>query len=187
MVRLAAAEKLALGCPEPGAQALVRAVADRAAFDRDEFVRSAALRALGACQPLRAAEVSLSIVPDRAVPISLRETAAALVGRKPPPQAAPVLARTLDDLLIDPAADERTADLAVTLVHALGTLGDPRSATVLLHAATEPLSSALRAAALPPLGALCPRGAARIIAAATSDSDPNIRAAATRARATCRR
>lgn len=187
MVRLAAAEKLALGCPEPGAQTLVRAVSDRTASDRDEFVRSTALRALGTCQPRRAAEVALSLVPDSAVPLSLRETAAALIARQPPPQATPVLARTLDDLLTDPAADERTADLAVALVHTLGVLADPRSATALLHAATDPLTPALRAAALPPLGALCPRGAARVIAAATNDSDPNIRAAATRARTTCRR
>ncbi|HEX2574269.1 MAG TPA: HEAT repeat domain-containing protein [Polyangia bacterium] len=186
MVRLAAAEKLSLGCPDPGAQALVKA-AGRPAPDRDEFVRSAALRALGTCQPTRATEVALSIVPDQAAPLSLRETAAALIARQPPRQPTLVLTYTLEDLLTDPAADERTADLAVALIHALGALADPRSATALLHAATEPLSPAVRAAALAPLGALCPRGAARVIAAATSDPDPNIRAAAQRARTTCHR
>jgi HEAT repeat protein len=209
-VRRAAAETLAAACtrasPSPPASApasatvaspsaavagaLARAVvgdpAGRGA-DPSEEVRRGALVALGRCAPASpAVEAALR---SRSQPYAVRELAAAQLAARGGPAAARALAQTLDDVLADPAADERTAGLAAACARSLGR-ADDRSQPVLDAlgaAATEPLSPSVRAAAIEAIARLCPAGAHAALARAAEDPDGTVRKAAGEAARHCRR
>jgi HEAT repeat protein len=190
MVRRAAAETLGAGCAVGGVDAaLERAAAgsgdEARGADPSEEVRRAALVSLGRCAPRSPAIAR--ILRNRAQPIAVRELAASLIARAGGPGAAGVLAETLDAVLNDPAADERTAGLAVACLRGLQRTGDTSRPVLesLGAASSEQLSPAIRAAAQETIGALCPDGASAAFKRGVVDADPQVRRAAEQAQRRC--
>jgi HEAT repeat protein len=195
MVRRAAAEGLGAGCAQktwPAPPALSRAVIGEgkglAGADASEEVRRAALAGLGRCPDAPLATLIAALAEHRQ-PASVRELAAALVAKHGGAEAAHALARALDDVLADPAADERFAALAVAITRALGRAGDTSRPTLeaLGSAANEPLSPAVRAAAMDTIGRLCPEGAGEALRKGAADGDGTVARAARDALARCKR
>ncbi|HEX9104054.1 MAG TPA: hypothetical protein VF997_17705, partial [Polyangia bacterium] len=194
MVRHAAADALALACRDHGeARApLVRAVAGEgkamAGADASEEVRRAALAALGHCAGVPLTTYT-AILAEKRQPIAVRELAAALVAKHGGADAAHALAAAIDEVLGDPAADERSVGLAVACTRALARTGDTsRPVLVALgEAANEPLSAAVRAAAMDTIGRLCPDGAAPALHKGEKDPDGNVQRAAHAALSRCHR
>jgi hypothetical protein len=194
MVRHAAADALALACRDhaearaPLAHAVVGDGKSMAGADASEEVRRAALAALGHCGnvPL---ETFTAVLAERRQPIAVRELAAALVAKHGGADAAKALAATIDDVLGDPGADERSVGLAVSCTRGLARLGD-RSRPVLValgEAANEPLSTEVRATAMETIGQLCPDGAAAALHKGARDPDAGVKRAAHTALERCHR
>jgi hypothetical protein len=185
LVRRAAAEATLPFCT--GARSsLLPSLAHASVADPSHDVRLSALTTLGACAPLDPAIPRVLENPRQ--PATLRERAAVLLVRAKAPGTATRLAAVVRTTLDDPTADEQSTWLVATCLRGLGQLGD-RSQPVLdavTAAATEPLSSAVRAAAIDAVGSLCPKGARRALTDAASDPDPNVRRAAARAAEKCR-
>jgi hypothetical protein len=119
----------------------------------------------------------------------VRELAAALVAKRGGAAAAHALARALEDVLSDPAADERFAALAVAITRAIGRAGDTSRPTLqaLGAAANEQLSPAVRTAAMESIGRLCPDGAGEALRKGAADPDGNVARAARSAAERCKR
>ena len=168
MVRHAAAEALARACAASTPRRAGRSSAPSAAAARrwpapTRPKRSGARRwPRSATAPTCRWRPSLRFSPSR----GSRSPCASWRRRWWPSTAAPrrprALAATLDDTLGDPAADERTVGLAVACTRALARTGDTSRPVLeaLGAAANEPLSPAVRAAAMDTIGRLCPDGAA---------------------------
>jgi hypothetical protein len=194
MVRHAAADALALQCHDHGdARApLLRAVAGdaktMAGADASEEVRRASLAALGHCVDVPL-PLFASILAEKRQPVAVRELAAALVAKHGGAEAARALAATIDDTLGDPAADERSVGLAVACTRALARTGDTSRPVLeaLGAAANEPLSPAVRAAAMDTIGRLCPDGAASALKKGENDADGGVQRAAHAALERCHR
>jgi HEAT repeat protein len=194
MVRHAAADALGSACAEargavaaPLTRALLGDGKELKGADASEEVRRAALAALGRCSPPLPTLTAVLTEPRQ--PTSVRELAAALVAKRGGPEAARALATALRDALGDPAADDRTAGLAVACTRALARVGD-RSRPVLEalgEAANEPGSPAVRAAAMESIGLLCPDGAAEALRKGASDADGQVVRAARAAMNRCLR
>lgn len=191
MVRQAAAEGLGSACSSAQATgALVRAVSGQGksmrGADAADEVRRASLASLGRCAGVPTATFA-TILTERRQPPSVRELAATLVARRGGPEAGRALAKALDDVLSDPAADERSAGLAVACTRALAQAGD-RSEPVLKalgEAANEPMSAQVRAAAMTTIGELCPAGAGEALRKGAEDNDRSVAAAAKAGLASC--
>jgi HEAT repeat protein len=180
MVRRAAAETLSNACSIGGVEAALEHASagsgDEAhGADPSEEVRRAALVALGRCAPRSPAIAR--ILRTHAQPISVRELAAALIAKSGAPGAAKALAETLDSVLGDPTADERTAGLAVACLRALARTGDTSRPILesLGAASSEQMSPAIRAAAQETIGKLCPDGASAAFKRGLVDPDPQVR------------
>jgi HEAT repeat protein len=184
MVRRAAAESLGRRCGEPSKQALTSALGK----DPAEEVRRESLVALAHCGPVPATLLG-GVLASRDQPIAVRELAAAILAKQAPPEAARLLAEAVDDVLADPTADERSASLAIACLRALGRLKDSsrRVLEALGAASNEPLSPAVRAAAVDAIGQLCPEGAGDVFRRAKQDPDPMVRRAAREALDKCHR
>jgi HEAT repeat protein len=150
-------------------------------------VRRAALSALARCAP--GSPAIARALRSRRQPLAVRELAAALVAARGGPGAAAALAAALDDVLTDPAADERSAGLAIACLHGLGRTGDTSDPILeaLGAAAHEPLSAPVRAAAMEAIGRLCPQGAAPALRRGAQDPDAAVRRAAQAALTACQR
>ena len=194
MVRHAAAEALALACRDHAdARApLTRAVAGEgkamAGADASEEVRRAALAGLGHCANVPLPTFT-AILAEKRQPVAVRELAAALVAKHGGAEAAHALAATVDDTLGDPAADERSVGLAVACTRGLARTGDTSRPVLeaLGEAANEPLSAAVRAAAMDTIGHLCPDGAAPALHKGEKDADGAVQRAAHAALERCHR
>jgi hypothetical protein len=198
IVRRAAADGLGAGCAQKRwltPPALVRAVVGEgnrrnhlASADPSEEVRRAALAALDHCTDLPTA-LAQAVLRERHQPLALRELAARMVAKQGGPAAARVLADTLEDVLADASADERSAALAVICARALARTGDTGRPVLqaLGTAANEPLSPAVRAAALDTIGELCPTGARVALLKGLQDSDAAVARAARAAQQRCPR
>ncbi len=194
MVRHAAADALAVACRDHAdARApLTRAVAGEgktmAGADDSEEVRRASLAALGRCADVPLGTYT-AILGERRQPIAVRELAAALVARHGGAEAAHALAAAIDDVLGDPAADERSVGLAVACTRGLARTGDTSHPVLVAlgEAANEPLSPAVRAAAMEAIGQLCPEGAAPALHKGAGDPDGSVRRAAQAALLRCHR
>jgi hypothetical protein len=195
MVRHAAADGLGAGCAQKiwaAPPSLSRAVIGEGksmnGADAAEEVRRAALAALGRCPDAPFATLAAAL-EERRQPAAVRELAAALVAKRGGRDAAHALARALQDVLADPAADERFAALATAITRAIGRAGDSSRPTLeaLGAAANEPLSPAVRAAAMESIGRLCPDGAGEALRKGTSDGDGSVARAARDALSHCKR
>ncbi len=194
MVRRTAAEALALACRDHGeARApLLHAVVGEgktmAGADPAEEVRRASLAALAHCADVPLSTYA-SVLAEKRQPIAVRELAAALVAKHGGAEAARALAATIDDTLGDPAADERTIGLAVACTRGLERTGDTSRPVLeaLGSAANEPLSAAVRAAAMETIGRLCPEGAAPALHKGEHDADGSVQRAAHAALERCHR
>jgi HEAT repeat protein len=184
MVRRGAAEALGRRCDDPSKQALGGALG----HDPAEEVRRESLMALAHCGPVPA-QLLGGVLASHDQPIAVRELAAALLAKQAPPEAARLLADAVDDVLSDPAVDERSASLAIACLRALGRLkdGSRRVLEALGAASNEPLSPAVRAAAVDAIGQLCPDGAGDVFRRAKQDPDPMVKRAAREAMDKCRR
>jgi HEAT repeat protein len=183
MVRRAAVEGLAGAC-------VVSSVTDALAKgvdDPSEEVKRASLVALARCLP-QSPVIALAL-EDQKQAIALRELAAALLAKGHPPDAGKRIAAVLDQVLTDPAADERFAGLATACARALGRLGDGSVPVLesLNAAAQHPGAPTVRAASIEAIATLCPTGAQNAFKRALEDPDPHVRQAATRAAAKCRK
>jgi hypothetical protein len=187
MVRQAAVEGLGAACAAR-AHTVEPALIARVQHDASEEVRRAALGALPHCPGSHRA-LLVDVLADHAQPIPVRELAAALLAKSGERAAAKAIAGTLEDVLADPAADERSIGLAVSCARALGRLGDTSRPVLeaLGAAANEPLSGAVRAGALEAVGQLCPEGAGEALAHGAADPDPAVRRAAAEAQRRCHR
>jgi HEAT repeat protein len=194
MVRHAAADARALACRDHGeARApLEHAVAGEgksmAGADGSEEVRRAALAGLGHCANVPLPTFT-AILAEKRQPVAVRELAAALVAKQGGSEAAHALAATIDDTLGDPGADERSVGLAVACTRALARTGDTSRPVLeaLGEAANEPLSAAVRAAAMDTIGHLCPDGAAPALHKGEKDGDGTVQRAAHAALERCHR
>jgi hypothetical protein len=184
MVRRAAAEALGLRCGESPKQALAGALNG----DRVEEVRREALLALARCGPLPMTLLG-GVLKNPEQPVSVRELAAALLAKQGGPGAALLLAESVDAVLSDPASDERSASLAVACLRGLGRLkdGSRRVLEALGAASNEPLSPAVRAAAMDAVGRICPDGAGEVLGRGKKDPDGLVQRAAREALDKCRR
>ena len=194
MVRREAAEALALACHDHGeARApLERAVSGEGkamtGADPSEEVRRASLAALGHCSGVPLSTYT-AMLAEKRQPIAVRELAAALVAKQGGAEAAHALAATIDDVLGDPAADERSVGLAVACTRGLERTHDTSRPVLeaLGEAANEPLSPAVRAAAMDTIGKLCPDGAAPALHKGSKDPDGSVQRAARAALERCHR
>jgi len=194
MVRREAAEALALACRD---HAEARAPLERAVrgddkkltgADPSEDVRRASLAALGHCAGVPLSTYT-AILAEKRQPIAVRELAAALVAKQGGADAAHALAAVIDDVLGDPAADERSVGLAVACTRGLARTGDTSHPVLVAlgEAANEPLSPAVRAAAMDTIGELCPDGAAPALHKGEKDPDGGVQRAAHAALSRCHR
>src|SRR5207253_5311530 len=144
LVRRAAAETLGHHCGN-SSQTLMVAVEKDAA----EEVRREALVAMARCGPVPLLFLA-RVLKTHEQPVAVRELAAALAAKQGGAEAAKLLADTIDDVLADPAADERSASLAVACLRGLARMKDSsqRVLEALGAAANEPMSGAVRAAAM---------------------------------------
>jgi HEAT repeat protein len=151
-------------------------------------VRRAALAGLGHCANVPLPTFT-AILAEKRQPIAVRELAAALVAKHGGAEAAHALAATVDDTLGDPAADERSVGLAVACTRGLARTGDTSRPVLeaLGEAANEPLSPAVRAAAMDTIGHLCPDGAAPALHKGEKDADGSVQRAAHEALERCKR
>ncbi|HEY2745479.1 MAG TPA: hypothetical protein VGL86_12675 [Polyangia bacterium] len=197
MVRRTAAEALALACRAHGeARApLLRAVSGEgksmAGADPAEEVRRASLAALAHCAEVPLATYT-AVLAEKRQPIAVRELAAALVAKHGGAEAAHALAATIDDTLRDLAAPDEEGHLVglvTACTRALERTGDTsRPVLVALgEAANEPLSPAVRAAAMDTIGKLCPDGAAPALQRGARDADGGVQRAARAALERCHR
>lgn len=194
LVRREAAEALALACRDhaearaPLTRAVVGDDKKLTGADPAEEVRRAALAALGHCAGVPLATYT-GILAEKRQPVGVRALAAALVAKQGGAEAAHALAAVIDDVLGDPAADERSVGLAVACTHGLARTGDTSHPVLVAlgEAANEPLSPAVRAAAMETIGALCPDGAAPALHKGEKDPDGSVRAAAHTALSRCHR
>ncbi len=184
LVRRAAAEALGRRCGESAKTGLTVALA----HDPAEEVRRESLVSLGRCGPVPLALLA-GTLKSGAQPVAVRELAAALVAKQGEAGAGPLLADTVDEVLSDPAADERSASLAVACLRALGRLhdGSRRVLEALGAASNEPLSPAVRAAAMDAIGQLCPDGAGEALRRGWQDPDAMVKRAAKQALDKCHR
>lgn len=173
MVRETSAEFLGQGCPGASAVAL-----EQAATQDRTSVRLAALTALGRCDTGRAALLAARFLADNRAATALRNKAAALALALHLPRAGALLAGALDDILDNPLADHEAAELATSLARGLGILGDPAGEEVLIRAAHEPLSPAIRAAAVAALAGYCSARSQETRLDAVDDDDEDVRQAA---------
>jgi HEAT repeat protein len=195
MVRHAAADGLGAGCAQklwPAPPSLSRAVVGEgksmSGADAAEEVRRAALAALGRCPDAPFATLAAAL-GERRQPAAVRELAAALVAKRGGVEAAHALARALQDVLADPAADERFAAIATAITRAIGRTGDTSRPTLeaLGAAANEPLSPAVRAAAMESIGRLCPDGAGEALRKGAADGEGSVARVARAALERCKR
>ncbi|MDB4969497.1 MAG: lyase domain protein repeat-containing protein, partial [Myxococcales bacterium] len=198
LVRRAAAEGLGASCKGDATvrAALVRAVSGdggghgkaMTGADATEEVRRAALASLGRCGDVPLSTFA-AVLAEKRQPPSVRELAAALVAKHGGAEAARALAAALDDVLGDPNADERSLGLAVACTRALARTTDTSRPVLeaLGHAANEPLSASVRAAAMETIGKLCPDGAAEALHKGAADADPAVKRAARSALERCKK
>jgi hypothetical protein len=160
---------------------------DARGADASDEVRRAALVSLARCAPRSPAFAR--VLATHRQPIAARELAAALIAKSGTADAARTLASALDDVLSDPAADERSAGLAVAILRGLARTHDTSRPILesLGAASNEPLSPSVRAAAMETIGALCPDGAGVALKRGAQDADGNVRRASTNALARCRK
>jgi HEAT repeat protein len=183
MVRRAAAESLGRVCG-PSTNALTTAVEK----DPAEEVRREALVALARCGPVPTPLLA-RLLKSHEQPIGVRELAAVFLAKQGGPGVAVLLAEAVDDVLSDPAADERSASLAIACLRGLGKLkdGSRRVLEALGAASNEPLSGAVRAASMDAIGQICPEGAGDALKRGKDDPDPMVRRAAKQALDKCKR
>jgi HEAT repeat protein len=182
MVRRAAAEALGRHCVS--APALSEAVEG----DASEEVRRESLVSLGRCGAVPLAFLS-KVLKSSSQPMAVRELAAALAAKQGGAEAARLLAESVEDVLTDPAADERSASLAIACLRGLGRLkdGSRRVLEALGAASNEPMSGAVRAAAMEAIGQICPEGAGEALRRGLKDPDAMTQRAARQALDKCKR